>query len=418
MIDLKRLKNRIVGYPPYAYYFLLEKLNRKWSIERTRFQARDVNAEVKDFSSSVEFFMFKDRNRINEFEQSTEGKAKLVSNISDKFRTETCFVCGSKLTPIVQVINYDDHHDYIEYSWCQHCDHSQYSVLPSREWITNWYLTNWDTSKTLDQNLELRKPTYRYYNRLKKYIGARKLKVLDIGAGYGEKILPFREHGHEVYCTEATPGRAEYLRRNVTPNVFLGALDDPEVQKQLIQHGPYDLIFSYHVVEHIYNPTEELQILKQIASKDAIFYLAIPEFYKEGILNNIYQMEHVESFSRNSGKYLLKQLGFKTVCAEDDLFQYYSDYCQYFVGKKAENPDNIRVDTGFNKQKLIDYLGEVFHLDEIQRMSVNAFTYTYFKHVPITYLVSDDTKRKCQQLGDHLPIKIYHKDLPLFWMAS
>lgn len=418
MIDLKRLKNRIVGYPPYAYYFFLEKLNRKWSIERTRFEACDVNAEVKDFSSSVEFFMFKDHNRVNEFEQPTEGKAKLVSNISDKFRTETCFVCGSKLTPIVQVINYDDHRDHIEYSWCQHCDHSQYSVLPSKEWITNWYLTNWDTSRTLDQNLELRKPTYRYYNRLKKYIGAKKLKVLDIGAGYGEKILPFKEHGHEVYCTEATPGRAEYLRRNVTPNVFLGSFDDPGVQEQLIRHGPYDLIFSYHVIEHIYNPTEELQLLRQIASKGAIFYLAIPEFYKEGILNNIYSMEHIESFSRNSGKYLLKQLGFETICAKDDLFQYYSDYCQYFVGKKAENPDNVKVDTGFNKQKLIDYLGEVFHLDQIQRMPGNAFTYTYFKHAPMTYLVSDDTKRKCQQLGDHLPIRIYHKDLPLFWMAS
>lgn len=185
-----------------------------------------------------------------------------------------------------------------------------------------------------------------------------------------------------------------------------------------MRHGPYDLIFSYHVVEHIYNPTEELQLLKQIASKDAIFYLAIPEFYKEGILNNIYAMEHIESFSRNSGKYLLKQLGFETIFAKDDLFQYYSDYCQYFVGKKSENPDNVKVDTGFNKQELIDYLGEVFHLDQIQRMPGNAFTYTYFKHAPITYLVSDDTKRKCHQLGEHLPVRIYHKDLPLFWMVS
>lgn len=418
MLDLTRLKNRVLGYPPYAYYFFLEKLNRKWSIERTRFEVCDVNGVVKDCSNSVELFLFRDHNRINEFEQSTEERSKLVSNIPDKLRTETCFVCGSRLIPIVQVINYDDHRDYIEYSWCQHCDHSQYSVLPSKEWITNWYLTNWDTSRTLDQNLELRKPTYRYYNRLKKYIGARKLKVLDIGAGYGEKILPFKEHGHEVYCTEATPRRADYLRRNVTPNVFLGAFDDPGVQAQLIRQGPYDLIFSYHVIEHIYNPTMELQLLKQIASKDAIFYLAIPEFYKEGILNNIYSMEHIESFSRNSGKYLLKQLGFETICAEDDLFQYYSNYCQYFVGRKTENPDSIRVETGFNRQKLIDYLREVFHLDQIQGMSGNAFNCTYFKHAPLTYLVSDDTKRKCQQLESHLPIRIYHKGLPLFWMVS
>lgn len=418
MIDLKRLKSRVLGYPPYAYYFLLERLNRKWSIERPRFRTCDVTAEVRDYSNSIEFFLFKDHNRVNEFEQPTEERAKLVSNIANKFRTDSCFVCANPLTPIVQIVNFDDHRDYIEYSWCRHCDHSQYSVLPSKEWITNWYLTNWDTSRSLDQNLEVRRPTYRYYNRLKKYLGEKKLKVLDIGAGYGEKILPFREHGHELYCTEATPRRADYLRRHVTPNVFLGSFDDPGVQEQLLRHGPYDLIFSYHVVEHIYNPTEELQLLKQITSKDAIFYLAIPEFYKEGILNNIYQMEHVESFSRNSGKYLLKQLGFETICAKDDLFQYYSDYCQYFVGKKAASPEGIRVDTGFNKQKLIDYLNEAFHLGQIQRLSGNAFSYTYFKHAPLTYLVSEDTKQKCLQLEKHLPIKIYHKNLPLFWMVS
>ena len=375
-------------------------------------------AAVKDCSNSVEFFLFKDYNPTNEFEQPTEAKAKLVSNVQNKFRTETCFVCSSKLAPIVQVINYDDPADYIEYSWCQHCDHSQYSVMPSKDWITNWYLTNWDTSWTLEQNLQARKPTYRCYNRLRKYIGNRKLKVLDVGAGYGEKILPFRENGHEVYCTEATPRRAEYLRQNVTQNVFLGTFDDPGVQEQLMRHGPYDLIFSYHVVEHIYNPRQELQLLRDIASKDAMFYLAIPEFYKEGILNNIYAMEHVESFSRSSGKHLLKELGFETLCAKDDLFQYYSDYCQYFVGKKAENPNSIQVDTGFGKEKLVGYLREVFRLGQIQQMLGNAFTYTYFKHAPLMYLVSDDTKRKCLELENHLPIRIYHKNLPLFWMAS
>lgn len=419
MTDIKRLIRRVTEYPRYAFYFLLERLNRKWSIERVRFRTDNmVTVPPKDYSSSIELFLFREHNLHNEFEQPTVEKTHLVSKINDKFRATECFVCANKLSPIVQVINFHDLSDYIEYSWCQQCDHSQYSVMPSKEWITHWYATNWDTSRTLEENLQTRKPTYRCYNRLQKYIGKKKLKVLDVGAGYGEKILPFRESGHEVYCTEATPRRAEYLKKHVTPNVFLGTFDNPAVQEQLMRCGPYDLIFSYHVVEHIYNPAQELQLLRDIASKDAIFYLAIPEFYKEGLLNNIYAMEHIESFSRSSGKHLLRKLGFETICAKDDLFQYYSDYCQYFVGRKTSDADNVRLDTGFNKQKVIDYLREALHLEKIRHMSGNAFTYTYFKHAPLRYLVSDDTKRKCLQVEDHLPVKIYHKDLPLFWMVS
>jgi len=419
VIDLTRLTRRAIDYPRYAYYFLLERMNRGWSIERPRFKALgNGSASVSDRSDSIEFYLFKEQNPINEFEQPTDARARVVSNIKDKFRTEACFMCGSRLAPLVQVVNFNEESDYIEYSWCSGCDHSQYSVLPSKEWISNWYLTNWDTSKTLDENLVVRRPTYRYYNRLKKYLGTTPLKVLDIGAGYGEKIVPFKEHGHQLFCTEATPRRAEYLRQHVTPNVFLGSFDDPQVQDNLIRHAPYDLIFSYHVVEHIYNPCQELQLLRDIAAEGAIFYLAIPEFYKEGILNNIYQMEHVESFSRNSGKQLLKQLGFDTVRADDDLFQYYSDYCQYFVGKKATGSNAAVIESGFPASKVSGYLREALQLDRIREMAGNAFTYTYFNHTPLRYLVSEETKRKCAKIEDHLPIKIYHKDLPLFWMVS
>ena len=418
LLDCKRWKRRARDYPRYVYYFALERLNRDWSLERLRFEPLHIDAQVKDRSESIEFFMCKEHNPQNEFEQPTAARSSLVTRIPDKLRAEKCFVCGSTLKPIVQVVNFDDEQDYIEYSWCQNCDHSQYSVMPPREWITEWYLKNWDRTATLDQLLESRRPTYRYYNRLRPFLPRRSLKVLDIGAGYGEKILPFRRRGHQVFCTEATPRRAEYLRSHVTPYVFAGTFDSPEVQDALIKYGPYDLVFSYHALEHIYNPARELQLLKEITTENALIYIAIPEFYKEGILNNIYAMEHIESFSRNSGRYLLKELGFKTIRAEDDLFQYYSDYCQYFLGIKASESEPIQVPTGFLESKIMDYLRIVFRLEKIAKMNANSFQFTYFRHLPLRYVVSNETKAKCLNPEKHLPIRIYHKDLPLFWMPS
>jgi len=419
LLDVQRWKRRLIEYPRYLYFFALERMNRDWSLERLKFEPLTLRSQIRDRSDSIELFLLKEHNPLNEFEQPSEAKAKSVNKIPAKFRAVGCFLCKNKLTPIIQVINFDDEQDYIEYSWCQNCDHSQYSVMPSKQWITEWYATNWDGSGTLNQKLETRKPTYRYYNRLKPFLPRQKrLKVLDIGAGYGEKILPFKMEGHEVFCTEATPRRVQYLKTHVTPHAFLGTFDDPKVQEALIKHGPYDVVFSYHAFEHIYNPASELQLLKTITTEGALIYVAVPEFYKEGILNNVYAMEHIESFSRNSGQYLLKELGFKPIRAKDDLFQYYSDYCQYFVGIKASESEFVQVPTGFPATKLTDYLRLVFRLESIAKMSANQFEFTYFRHLPLRYVVSNETKAKCLNPERHLPIRIYHKDLPLFWMAS
>ena len=340
-----------------------------------------------------------------------------MTHVDDKFRTTRCFVCNAGLQPIIQVVDADDTSDFIEVSWCRSCDHLQYSMMPSKAWISHWYAANYDTSGSDAEKLETRSPTYRYYRRLLPYIGERKLKILDIGAGYGEKMIAFKQAGHEVHCTEATTRRAEYLKHHVTENVYFGSLDDSSVRESLRRAGPFDLIFSYHVIEHIYNPRQELQILRDIAAPDAIFYLAIPELYKEGILNNIYALEHIASFSRLSAQTLMKQIGFRPIVAKDDLLQYYSNYCQYVIGRNA-NAEAIAVPINNDPQKMVRYLTRALKLDRIAALDRPAFSYDYNGHAKLTYAVSEETKAKCRNPVAHLPLRIYHHGLPLFWMYA
>lgn len=415
---INRLARALREYPKYAYYYGRDKLNRDWSIERPQFAPiASTTPSPADLADAIEFHLVADDMARYEFSQPDAARTERVTRIPNKLHTTRCFICDGPLQPFLQTVNAEAPDDLIEVSWCPACDHCQYSVMPDKQWITNWYLTTWDTTTALTENLARRKPTYRYYKRLLPYLGNRKLKILDIGAGYGEKMLPFKEAGHALYCTEATPGRAEYLRQHLTKQVYQGTLDDPAVRQALIDNGPYDLIFSYHVIEHVYNPAQELQLLQQITEDGALFYLAIPEFYKEGILNNLYSLEHIASFSRNSGCRLLNRLGFEIVKAADDPLQYYSDYCQYFIGRRTSGCD-LKPSIPQSPGHLHDYLRRALKLDKIAGMKESAFSYTYFNHRPLTYQVSAETKRLCADFPNHLPVRFVHHGLPLFWMYS
>ena len=328
MLLAGRTLKRVLVLTQYLYYLALETVSPDLSLERPRFAARPATGPVPaDRSDGIEFHLESDANARKEFAQSDPARRALVTEVADKFRTSACFLCDGPLTALVRVCNAEDAGDYIEIAWCRACDHLQYSVMPSRAWIANWYARYWDAGGTLADKLEARGMTQRYRYRLAPFLRAGRLKILDIGAGYAEKTLPFKQAGHELHCVEATTVRADYLRRHAD-RVHFGALDDPEIADALRRSGPFDLIFTYHVIEHIYNPRAELQLLREIAADDAVFYLAIPELYKEGILNNIYALEHIASFSRRSAQRLMTRVGFRQIAAKNDLFQYYSNYCQ------------------------------------------------------------------------------------------
>lgn len=420
MLRSGRLLKRGKLLSQYAYYHLLGTISPRLSLEHPRFRTEDVAVEPapSDRTSSIELHLVSDANAKREFDQPDERRRALVTAVPHKFHTTTCFVCDSPLAPVVQVVNGTRPDDYIELSWCASCDYIQYSVMPSKPWISRWYASNWDSSGSIADKLDTRPTTYRYYHRLAPFIGNRKLKILDIGAGYGEKIRAFALAGHEVHCTEATTRRAEYLREHVTENVYLGTLDDPAVRESLRRNGPFDLIFTYHVIEHIYDARNELRILGEIAAEDALFYLAIPELYKEGTLNNIYALEHISSFSRLAAKTLMKQSGFRTIIDKDDLFQYFSNYCQYLIGRKATPGTHLSAETNADPAKMSRYLSKALSLDQIAALRGSSFSYTYNGHVKLTYTVSAESKVKCRDPATHLPIRIHHHGLPLFWMKS
>jgi 2-polyprenyl-3-methyl-5-hydroxy-6-metoxy-1,4-benzoquinol methylase len=412
-----RLLRRIKTLAQYLYYMALQRIHPALSLEHPAMTLSGVDGHSEaDRSASIELHLESDANAQREFSIASERRRAFATNIPDKFRTGTCFICDGVLTPVLQIVNATNESDLFERAWCAQCDHLQYSVMPPKDWFAKWYAAHWDTDTTLEQKLDRRHPTARYCRRLAPFIGDRKLKILDLGAGYGEKTVLFRDAGHELHCTEATAARASYLRDHVTRNVYFGTLDDDPVREQVRKNGPYDLIFTYHVIEHIYNPRQELQLLREVAADGALFHLAIPELYKEGVFHHIYTLEHIASFSRNSAATLLRQIGFEPIVAKNDPFQYYSDYCQYLIGRKSDATGGALAGAPApSEKKMARYLGDRLSLDRIASRPGARVTYRYQDRPPLTYRISAESKDKCRDVARHLPIRIYHRDLPLFW---
>jgi 2-polyprenyl-3-methyl-5-hydroxy-6-metoxy-1,4-benzoquinol methylase len=413
-----RLMRRIEISSKYLYHHLIDRFFPALSLERPRVeQCNNVDQEnISDITSSIEFYLVDNEQSHKVFCQPDEDRQSKVMNIENKFKTKSCFICSNDLEPVVEVINRKQWTDKIQISWCPKCDYLQYSEFPSKDWFKNWYGNIWDAGGSIDEKLVGRPISDRAYRRIKSYLPRRQLKILDIGAGYGEKTKPFVMAGHEVHCTEATSRRAEFLRQHVTPHVYYGALDDLSVKKQLIKNGPFDLVFSYHVIEHIYDAPHELQLINEITSANALFYLAIPELYKEGIMNNIYAMEHISSFSRVAAKKLLEKCGFEAIVDRDDLFQYYNNYCQYLIGRKSSKLVTQAKGQINQSNKMHEFLESALQLSQISSLSGNCFRYKTSSLGDLTYLVSNETKEKCKNPEIHFPIKIYHNALPLFWI--
>ena len=326
-----------------------------------------------------------------------------------------CYICNGTLQPMVEVVDSLglEQNRRLELSWCPACDHVQYSQRPSVAWFKDWYMHSFDQKESLEENLATRPFTWRYYRRLAPLLTKPSAKVLDLGAGYAEKTRAFKERGHQLFCVEPSEARADYLR-SIGCEVVNGVLGEPAVTEFLNQHGPFDLVFSYHVVEHVAGDIDIYNPLVQQIAEGGLFYMAVPELYKEGAMNHVYMLEHQYSFSRTSGCRFLNRLGFEVVRAASDPFQYISNYCQYFVGRKKAGV--VLGEGNSDLQKYPRYLQEQFELARLAGSS-GMVTYQTYSHQPLTYRYRCASGQSWDSASGQAMLRIVHGQQPLFYAS-
>lgn len=134
---------------------------------------------------------------------------------------------------------------------------------------------------------------------------AAKLRVLEIGCGAGEFLHALKSATH-WNGTGLEAGDAQIRRcHSLGLDVKKGLWED------FNESGPYDLIASFHVLEHALSPTGFLEKARRLLSPDGMLYVEVPDLeHPQGRFSGFFQLPHIFSFSQLTLNNLLLKVGF------------------------------------------------------------------------------------------------------------
>jgi len=123
------------------------------------------------------------------------------------------------------------------------------------------YLAKYESKYTLKHGLHI----FDAVNKVTKILPGS--SVLELGAGGGWNLLPFKRAGASVLGVDYSPSLVELGNKHGIPMVR-GTVDQIK--------GLYDVIVLNHVLEHFLQPVKSLKMLAEHIKADGIIYIAVP----------------------------------------------------------------------------------------------------------------------------------------------
>lgn len=230
-------------------------------------------------------------------------------------RLDRCPACGSAEKP-ADLLQFGQPQwvDRVRLVQCGTCDHIYYSNPPAPAFFTHFYSQVWNSSRGESlqdgaaprRRAKIKKDAVRLLKDLGKSDTA--IRILEIGCGQGDMLAGLREAGYqEVYGTEASDYRAAASNERFPGRVFAGGYE-------AVPAGlTFDIIFSNHVVEHIYEPREAFAWMIGRLKPGGIIAITVPEAWGEPIIGQVLFLPHLHSFCHRSLRMMGRNAGFECV---------------------------------------------------------------------------------------------------------
>lgn len=153
-------------------------------------------------------------------------------------------------------------------------------------------------------------------------------RILDIGAGTGDFLLAAKERGWKVFGQEPSPAaRSLAAAKGIVLEEQLSCLPDYS----------FDVITLWHVLEHVPNLEEQINLLGRLLKKDGLLIVAVPNYKSYDA--KVYQEHwaafdvprHLYHFSRSSIQKFFSEFSFRLVEEKGLLFD------SFYVSLLSEN---------------------------------------------------------------------------------
>lgn len=126
--------------------------------------------------------------------------------------------------------------------------------------------------------------------------------VLEIGAGGGWNLMPFKKEGITTMGCDYSPSLVSLGKKNGL-NLFQGGIDEID--------GSFDLIILNHVVEHFNNPVDDLKKIKKHLNPNGIIYISVPNIENFGMAQ--IQNAHTYYFTPLTLRYFMSISGLRPI---------------------------------------------------------------------------------------------------------
>lgn len=193
---------------------------------------------------------------------------------------------------------------YICHSCALQFSYPMKAALASHYETVEWYGNRWE------------------FNEMLIFFSNKTGKILEIGCGEGYFLVNAQEKGFNITGIDFNKSAVEVAKKKGLEKVFSLSLEE-FIQK--FPHEKFDIICFYHVLEHLENPVNFIEMTKILLKPDG--YLAFsfpnPNRFKLRRENWDYPPHHLTRWNGKSIEYLLGKTGFKKIFVNEEPLSIY-----------------------------------------------------------------------------------------------
>lgn len=190
---------------------------------------------------------------------------------------------------------------------CSDCSHIYYRNPPSQDFIDQFYKSSWK-SEDNDSGFNPSSSSKMINKKLADLmldLGMRNSNAsfFDVGCGYGSVMAGLQERGFtNLQGCEIHPNRFESAQQRFPHNVYLGSFDEMALDQK------FDIIYSNHVLEHVYNPREMISWKSRHLSDNGLIVVNVPNAVFEPSIEQTLYLAHLHSFTKQSLQRLARSM--------------------------------------------------------------------------------------------------------------
>jgi 2-polyprenyl-3-methyl-5-hydroxy-6-metoxy-1,4-benzoquinol methylase len=210
--------------------------------------------------------------------------------------------------------------EYIRYEKCRDCG----TVLRNPRLPPEYRLARYEEPEMSAESKRLKPKNQVHYAYMMKTIerllppGCGR-RLFDFGCGSGGFLLEAKKAGFDVMGLELSKDLAQHVEGVHGIPVYQGLASDPEFQEK------FDVIISSQVFEHLLDPRQTLEALKERLNRPGLILIEVPnqndirERLKRGRIMND---SHLFYFSASSLSRMLRDQCFRVVKAQEGMRPY------------------------------------------------------------------------------------------------